>query len=545
MATAKFPRVEIEKHIKLTPENLERIMLLGIPISLQGEEVEIEITPNRPDLLSMQGFLRMIKTYLKEPGLKKYKVNPPEKNFRVKIDSSVKEIRPFTACAIVKNLKFDDIKIKEIIDLQEKLHTTVGRNRKKLAIGIYPLEKITLPIIYEARAPEKIKFRPLEAEHEMTGLEILQKHPTGKEHSSILNGFEKFPVFVDAKGNILSMPPIINSHETGKITRDTKEVFIECSGFDFATLKKTLNIIVTTFADMNGKIYAMELQYEKKEITPDLNPEKIKLSLDNANKLLGLDLRERDLEKLLPKMGYEYSNGIVKIPAWRIDILHEVDIIEDIAIAYGYDKLIPEIPKVATIGEESKKSRIKSKISEILIGAGLIETSSYHLIKDEEAKKANLKENEKIEVEDSKTDYKLLRPNLLIPTLRMFAENKDHEYPQKIFEIGTSFTKDMREETQIKESENLIIASSPANFTEIKGIMDYLARILNIEYKLKEASHKELIDGRSGAIIFNNKQIGYIGEVHPQTLKDWNIKMPLSIIEISLEEIFNSLLSSL
>ena len=117
---------------------------------------------------------------------------------------------------------------------------------------------------------------------------------------------------------------------------------------------------------MGGKIYAMDLEYEKKELTPDLTPEILKISIENVNNLLGLQLKDKDLEKLLPRMGYDYSNGKVKIPSWRTDILHEVDIIEDIAIAYGYDKIIPEIPKVATIGEEGKESKIVSKISDIL-----------------------------------------------------------------------------------------------------------------------------------------------------------------------------------
>ena len=550
MATIKIPKKEVEKHIKLSEENLSKIMLMGIPISVQGEEVEIEVTPNRPDLLSLQGFLRAITSYFKNPGLKKYHVHKPDKDFKVKIDSSVSAVRPYTACAIVKKLKFDDEKIKTLIDMQEKLHSTIGRNRKKAAIGIYPLEKITLPITYEAKKPSEIKFRPLESEKEMTGSEILKQHPTGKEYAKLLESYSTYPIFKDAKGNILSMPPVINSHETGKITEQTTDVFIECSGSDLETLKKILNIIVTTMADMGGQVYAMELDYGKncKLTTPDLKPEKMRVSLDNANKLLGLNLKEKDLKKLLPKMGYEYEKGKVSVPAWRTDILHEVDIIEDIAIAYGYDNLIPEIPEVATIGEESIESKIKGKIAEILIGLGLIETSTYHLIKQEEAAKL---EDNKIEVADSKTEYKILRPSLLIPAFRIFAENKDNEYPQKIFEIGTVFAKSkeieaskklgsLGTETGIKETQNLLIASSPGNFTELKEMLDYLTRMLGTSYTLKEATKEGFIEGRTGAILMNNKQIGVIGEIHPETLRTWNIKLPIAVLELSLEEIFSN-----
>ena len=476
MAKVKFNKKEFESHIKLTKEIEEKINLFGTPLEISDNEMEIEVFPNRPDMLSLQGFLRSFKAFLgKEKRIKKYKIIRPEKNYKVKISSAVKTVRPYTACAIVKNLKFDDEKIKEIIDLQEKLHLTLGRNRKKVAIGIYPLEKITLPINYDALPPEKIVFVPLEKEKEMNGAEILKKHSTGNAYAHLLENFEKFPVFSDAKSKIMSMPPIINSEETGKITEKTTEVFIECSGFDMNVLKKCLNIIVTTLAEMGGAIFQMELDYGKEKIkTPDLSNSKIKISLENINKIIGLDLKEKDLESLLPRMGYEYKNKIVKIPAWRTDVLHEVDIAEDIAIAYGYDKLIPQIPNVATSGKEPKESGTTEKITEILIGLGLIETSSFHLIKQKEVEL--MKPEDKIEVENSKTEYKFLRPNLLIPALRIFSENKDHDYPQEIFEIGAVFSLDDKNKTEngINERINLTIALSPANFTRIKQIFSYL-----------------------------------------------------------------------
>lgn len=535
MAKIKFEKKEFEKYFRIDKNLLDKIAMFGTLVDVYDDYLEIEIFPNRPDLISLHGFMRSFNSFLgKEKGMKAYKINPPEKDFKVKIDSSVKSVRPFTACAIVKDLKFDDSKIKEIMELQEKLHATLGRNRKKVAIGVYPLDKISLPIRYEAKKPENIRFIPLESSKEMNGLQILRDHPTGREYASLLEGKSMFPVFVDAKGRILSMPPIINSNETGKVTEKTKDIFIECSGSNFEALKKTLNIIVTAFADMGGKAFQMELDYgNEKHMTPDLEPEKIKLSIENANNLLGLQLKEKDIENLLQKMGYEYAKGNVKIPAWRTDILHEVDIIEDIAIAYGYDNFIPEIPKVATIGEESKESKLKVKIAEILAGLGLLEISSYHLVKPEELNLMSQKNA--VELEDSKTDYKLLRNSLMIPALRALLENKDKEYPQKIFEIGKVFS---IQKNEVKESENLMIACIPSNYTGLKQMLDYLMRMLDIEYEIRDSSYPDMIDGRTASIIVNKKEIGFIGEIHPETLSNWNINQPVAMIEISLEEIF-------
>jgi phenylalanyl-tRNA synthetase beta chain len=504
---------------------------------LDDDELEIEVFPNRPDLLSYHGFKRSFLAFLgKQTGIKAYKINKPEKNYSVKIDSSVKDIRPYTACAIVKGLKFDDDKIKEMIDIQEKLHQTLGRKRKKLAIGIYPMEKIKLPITFMAMEPDKIKFIPLESDKEMSGLQILQRHPTGREYANLLAGKAKFPVFIDAENNILSMPPIINSHRTGKVTTETTDVFVECSGFDFNSLSKCLNIIVTNLAEMGGKIYQMELQYKDKKITPNLNPEKMKIDIKNVNQLLGVELKEKEVKTLIEKMGHNYSKGIVETPAWRTDILHEVDLIEDIAIAYGYENFTPEIPEVATTGEINRKEIIKRKIGEILSGLNLIEVSNYHLTtKTDQFRNMIIPEEKIIEVENSKTDFTILRKDLTHYMMKILSENVDCEYPQKIFEVGKVFTP--------VETDNLALAIAPANFTEVRQILEYLFRMLNVNIKITEPEKvpNYFIDGRTAEIKLEDKTIGFIGEIHPKILRNWKIKMPVSLFEINLEEIYKKL----
>ena len=509
MANIKLPKKLFEKEIgKLDEKMQHKIAMFGTPVeSITNDELELEIFPDRPDLLSYQGFKRGFLAFLgKKTGLKTYKLNPPEKDFKVIVDASVADVRPYTACAIIKGLKFDDEKIKELIEIQEKLHTTVGRKRKKLAIGVYPLEKIKLPITYKAMEPDKIKFTPLEMDREMNGLQILQRHPAGRDYAHLLAGKTKFPVFIDADNNILSMPPIINSQLTGKVSESTKDIFIECSGFDLDILKKCLNILITTLAEMNGKVYQMEVMYKRKEITPDLTPEKAKISIENANKLLGLDLNEKQIKVLLEKMQYNYKSKTVEIPAWRTDIMHEVDLIEDIAIAYGYDNLVPEIPEISTIGQEDPKETKKRKISDILSGLNMLEISNYHLTnKKEQFTKMGLGEKQEkgfIEVEESKTDFNILRKDLTHYAMKILSENVDSEYPQKIYEIGKVFNNN-----PLEEQENLCIALTPGNFTELKQVLEYLARMLDIKLNLEESTDSPLwfISGRNAKIKLENK----------------------------------------
>lgn len=551
MAIVNVKKKLFEKEIgRLTDDMQNKIALFGTPIeSIDDDIIQIEIFPNRPDLLSYQSFKRSFLAFLgKKTGICTYNLKKPEKDYMVTIDASVKDVRPYTACAVVRGLRLDDDKIKELIEIQEKLHMTLGRKRKKVAIGIYPLDKIKLPITFKAVEPDKIKFTPLESDKELSGLEILQKHPAGKEYSHLLAGKAKFPVFIDSNKNILSMPPIINSELTGRVTEKTKDVFVECSGFNLESQKLCLNILTTCMAEMGGKIYQMDVKsgLGKKEITPDLSSEKMKVSIENINKLIGIDLKEKQVKGYLERMGYNYNNNIVEIPAWRVDILHEVDIIEDIAIAYGYDKLVPEIPEISTIGQEGSVEKLKRNISLIFSGIGAIEVSNYHLTnKKDQSEKMSIPEKKSrfIQVENSKTEYNILRGNLTHFILKNLSDNVDSEYPHKIFEVGKVF---VQEDNSINEKEMLSCALSPGNFTEIKQTLEYFFRMIDQEIVLKEPQNQELspdhfIEGRIAEIIYKGKSIGFMGEVKPKILKNWKIRMPVSLFEIELDDVFKDL----
>ncbi len=545
MTILTLNKKELEKRVgKLTEELKDKITEMGTPIDGEtDEELMIEVFPNRPDLLSLQALSSALLNYTEKTKPKDYKIEKPEKDFLVTIDKSVKKVRPHTVCAIVKNLKLDDQRIKDIIDLQEKLHLTIGRKRKKLAIGIYPLEKIKLPIKYEARKPSEIKFQPLESQVVMTAPQILKQHPTGKEYSDLLKGEEVYPIFVDANNQILSMPPIINSHETGRVSEETKDVFIECSGFNLHYLNKTLNIIVTALSDMGGKIYSMKIKSsEETHTTPNLESEKMEFEVKDINKTLGTDFTEKQIKNYLEKMGIgllkEKNKTFAVIPAWRTDMLHWIDLTEEVAIAHGYENFTAKIPQISTIGEEAKKSIRQKMLANILVGIGLLETSTFHLTTKENIKKMHYSLNDFIEIVESKNENDTLRIDLLTNLLKVLSENSDSQYPQKIFEIGTVFEldKEGKTETGILEKERLAITliDEKVNFTEAKQVLDYLFRMLDKEYELEEVEDNNYILGRVGKILVNKKEVGRIGEIAPRVLKNWKISLPVSSIEMDL-----------
>ena len=547
-----MPTITLNKRVfeklvgkKLPVEQLkERISFLGTDLErIEGNEIVVEVFPNRPDMLSEQGFARAFSSFVgRRVGLRKY--NTRKSNYQVIIDKSVNSVRPFTACAVVKNIKFTDERIKEVIQIQEKLHVTYGRNRKKAAIGVYPFEKIKLPIKFEARKPDEIRFQPLDSPELMSANQILKSHPAGREYAHLLEGKVVYPVFVDSADQILSMPPIINSETTGKIDTKTKDVFIECSGFDFSILSKCLNIIVTALADMGGQIFEMELKYprNKRYVTPELQPEEMKLSVSYVNQILGLDLKEADVKRCLSKMGYDYNKGKALVPSYRVDVLHPADLVEDIAIAYGFDKFKEEIPNVATVAREDSFEVFKRKTAEVLIGLGLIETNTYNLTnKDSLTTKMGVV-IDYVELENAKNaDYNVLRSWMIPSLLQVLKDNKHHEFPQKIFEIGSIFQKNPKEETSVREMNRLAVAISNtrSDYTEIRQVLDSLFRALNIEYSINETEHGSFIPGRVARVSVKGKGVAYIGEIHPVILENLTLEMPVVAFELNLTDLYN------
>lgn len=529
---------------KLPIEKLkDRISLLGTDLeTINEKEIIVEIFPNRPDMLSVQGFARAISSFIGiKTGLRHFKVE--HSNHKMIVDKSVSNVRPYTACAIVKDMHFNDEKIKEVIDVQEKLHITYGRHRKKVAIGIYPFEKIKTPIKFLAQDPKDIVFQPLGFNKKMNALEILEKHPAGRDYGYLLEGMKEFPVFRDANNEVLSVPPIINSHKTGKINEKTKDVFVECSGFDFNVLQKCLNMIVVAMAEMGGKIYSMELTYgNKKFTTPDLNPEKMKADIKYINKLLGLDLKEHEIKRLFERMGYGHKNKKVLIPAYRADIIHQVDLAEDIAIAYGYENFKNLIPHVATIAEENKFEIFKNKISNLLVGLNFLETYTYNLTNNDfQCKKMEI-DAKPIELANSiSLEYNLLRAWTLPSLMEILSNNKHQEYPQRIFTVGTIFKKNNKFDTNIEENERIAttIISEKTDYTEIRQILDYLLRSLDLKYEIIEADHDSFIRGRVGRVIVKGKKIAYIGEISPGVIKNWDLEMPITAFELNLTELYD------
>jgi phenylalanyl-tRNA synthetase beta chain len=549
-----------------------------------GKEIKISITPDRPDMLSLHGLARALRAYMSiAPGMPKYNIKPSD--VKIIIDKSVANVRPYTASAVIDNLRFDDQKIKEIIWVQEKLHQTFARGRKKSSIGIYPLEKIKPHIYYFAEDPKKVKFLPLGADREMNGVEILNEHPTGKEFAHLLEGCKKYPFFKDATGSILSMPPIINSEMTGRVTNSTTSVFIECSGWDFNASKQLLNILVAVFQDMGGTIKSVELHYPDEVIvSPNFTPEYRTIYVKDINKTLGTMLSAKECKNLLERMMYDVvikedfmssapasrsikdaneqdsvqdeslhdgagvqdkarsnKEGIleVSIPAFRTDIWHDIDVVDDVARAYGFNNMEPTLTLVPTTGALLKETVQESMLKNIIAGLGYNQTFTLSLTsREDQFTKMALPELPHIRLgTTAEKSLNMMRLWLTPELIKFLSNNRNKPYPQKVFEVNDVIVPNSEKDVlcENKKKVSVVSAHPTANFTEIKQILEYLMGVYSAEFTIQESSHGSFISGRQAEIIVAGKKVGIFGEISPLVLENWGIEMPISALELDFD----------
>ncbi len=545
MDVVKMPLISIDKRDLLEllgqtvpdDELAYNISMMGTDLREITDTIDVEIFPDRPDMLSTEGFALALEGYLgMTTGLPRFDISSGK--YTAYIDERVRSVRPYAVCAVVTDVELSDGAVKSLMQVQEKLHITHGRNRKKVAIGVHDLEKIEFPVTYTAR-PTDFSFVPLEWNSELTMEEILQKHKKGMEYAHLLAGFSEYPLWIDSAGTVLSMPPIINSEDT-KVEDNTRHLFLDVTGYSRKALEQALNILVCSLARRGGHIFSVQV-HEEGETTlyPRLTPGEMELDLTYLNTWLGLNLQWDEVNTLAERMRYSLSGHTVKIPPYRADILHPVDIIEDIAKAYGIDNIQEEIPPISTIGEEDPLEVFSRKVAYLMVGFGLLEVKTFYLTSKAFFEKTRI-QGALIEMENALTsEYNVLRTCLLPGLLYTLHCNKHHEYPQMIFEIGEVITPyDAAPERTREEIHVAAVVSHPrASFTETKEILKALLENLGIELVLHSRDSPSCIPGRCG-VLGEKEECGIIGEIHPEVLLSWELEQPVAYFELNLSHIF-------
>ena len=539
-----FPNKNIEKILVKLP-------FLGLDIEgIDKEKIRVEYNPNRPDFSSDTGIFRSLKGLLNETvGLPLFKYSS-NKLYEITIDSEVKQIRPILLFFVAKNKKINSFILDQLISMQEDLHNGIARGRKKAAIGIHDLHAFEFPLIYNTRGKDS-SFIPLDQTKPFKLNEILSDIEVGRKYSVLLRNLHQYPTIVDRNNQIISFPPIINSNNT-KINDKSNNLLIEITGTNLETCKSILAILAYYLYDegyeiFSGIIHDDNLTYSSLKLLKDNT---ISIDTNIIKSYLGLNLSTKEIRQILNRCRIDVSitnNRKIKclVPSYRNDIINSVDIVEEVAIGYGIDNIESTIPSfLISAGVRNQYFRKIDEIKETLTGLGFLEMVNFTLLDQNISTIFNSEDKElleKIKVNESKSkEHEFLRTNILSSLIKNLSYNIHEEYPQKIFEIGKTFSF----KNKIVEQWNLgvLIASNKSNYTEAKAIAQSIFKInfgKNISTRRND-NNNLFLKGRCAEILYESKTIGFIGEVNPDLIAKFNLHIPLSAFELNLSSLLKS-----
>ncbi|KAM5509481.1 phenylalanyl-tRNA beta subunit [Fusarium oxysporum f. sp. phaseoli] len=556
-------------------ENDERPIVNG---EQEPPQLKIEIPANRYDMLCFEGIVTNLNIFRGRIEPPKYRIVEPAsgKLESITVKPEAEQVRPYVSGAILRNIKFDKSRYESFISLQDKLHQNLARNRTLVSIGTHDYDTIKGPFTYEALPPKDIKFIPLNQTKEMDSAELMNFYENDKHLGRFLHIIRDSPVYpaiYDSNRVVCSLPPIINGDHS-KITLDTTNVFIEITATDLTKLDIVTDIMVTMFSMYCSEPFTVEPvqinsdHNNQTRVTPNLKPRVAEVEIDYLNSCTGLTESPESLCKLLSKMSYtstpstKDSNILeVAIPPTRADVLHQCDVMEDLAVCYGYNNLPRTAPsRSATVGAPLLVNKLSDIIRIEAAVAGWSEVMPLILCShDENFAWLNRKDdgNTVVRLANPKTaEYQVVRSTLLPGLLKTIRENKGHSVPMKIFEVSDVVFKDESQERKARNERHFAAAwyGRTSGFEVVHGLLDRVLLMLrtafltheeglsgkSVDFEVKENPSKpdgywieELDDatffaGHAASVYLRlggkERRIGEFGILHPTVLEKFDLK---------------------
>lgn len=529
---------------------------------------KIDLPANRYDLVCLEGLGKALR-YFRNTALPLPKYNvlgAGSEEWTMKVDPSVKSVRPFIVCGVLKNITFTADSYKHFIDLQDKLHFNVGRQRSLVSIGTHDLDTLAQPFLYTAKPPEEIEFVALNQTKKMNCRQLFEHIEANEAHLKpylpLISSSPLYPVIYDSNGVVLSLPPIING-EHSKITLATKNVFIEVTARDRTKAHVALNTILTIFSQYCQNPWESHavrvVEDEQTTVSTPIFPQlEVPVALEYINRNLGLALSSEEACTLLRRMmldarpSADGQSITAVIPPSRTDIMHPCDIMEDVGIAYGFNNLPSTIPSTVSIGARQPRNKLTELLRFEIAAAGFSEILTFSLcaIKENFEQLRRSDNGSAVLLSNFKSETTAAcRTTLLVGSLLTLQSNLSQPVPIKIFEISDVVLKDPTNAVGASNHLRLcaMYAGMEAGFEIVHGLLDRVMTLLAVPwcpktgYFLRESADPVFIEGRRADIFATLKgrtepvKLGSMGIVHPEVISNFKLKYPCSAIEIDLD----------
>lgn len=521
----------------------DQVSKLGFDIeSMDHDNVAVELTANRLDLLDAVGLARTLKNFMHKSKKFIYKIDDTTPAFTVSVDPSVKKIRPYISGLVAEGLRLDDQAIANLMNFCEKFCDTYGRGRRKIAIGMHNLGRVKPPIIFRSGSDES--FVPLGGKEKISYSKVLEETEKGRQYSKIIKSGKVcyYPELIDSEGT-MAFIPILNSDRT-KLTPSTTSIFVDITGTSQYAVNKTADLIAATFMDMDATVRRVRISYDGEQVdTPELAEKYLVIPLARIEREIGIVIGFNNVISLANKMGYEAAlvgNNIrFRIPEYRLDIIDEQDVIEDIAIGYGYEYIRPLALPYTQGGEIEHQTKFNRRAAEIAVGLGFSEFANSYLTNEEmNFDRPNLeRDSSAVMLKNPKTEATTIMRTWVLPSLLHNLGMSTHDkMPQNGFELDMAFKV---KGGKVSESYHIAALSvdPKTNFNDIKASVEGFLTALGVDYSISKYDHKSFIDGRCGEVKVNDKNAGFFGEIHPKVLKNFGIEEPGTAFEIVLDKL--------
>jgi len=549
----------------------EDLFALGIEFEgwSEDDEMQLEFAPDRLDRLSVEGIARSLRYhYGDDRGVYVPSTNDPEWTL---VAEETPEERPYITGAIVRGLDFDEESLASLIQVQEKLHATMGRQRAKGAIGVHDLTMLKgeagqngsgKGIRYTAVDPDDERFVPLDSDEEMTPREVTEGHHMGSQYADLVADMERYPAIYDEIG-LFSFPPVINGRRT-EVSTDSRDLLIEMTGTDQWTIDHMCNIVCYALSARGAQVERVSVEYAEDAPgeyagetldRPDFSVRTKTVAHERIESIVGVEFDEETVIDCAERSGLDAETTEVgddelayevEIPPYRVDVLHPLDVIDDVGRAYGFNDLEPRYPDVSTVGGRHERSRLEDAARDALVGLGFEDLLNFHMINEAE----NF-ERQRIAPGDDAVGgglpvtirqpyseaYTILR-TWALPSLLMVLENNTHRaYPQHLAEIGLAAELDDSENTGVTEHRTVAaaLAEADVSYEDARARLQALASAFGTELETPPTEHPTFIPGRTAEVVLDGESAGVIGEVHPEVIVEHDLELPVAAFELRLD----------
>lgn len=519
---------------------------------------KIEVGANRYDLLCLEGLVDALRVYLGKVATPQVRVLPG--SLTMTVGAATGSIRPHVVCAVLRDMAFTQASYDSFIDLQDKLHTGLARHRTLISMGTHDLDTVQGPFRYEARAPAAIQFKPLNQAAVVDGHQLVRLYETDskiKRYLHIIRDSPVFPVILDRDGVVLSLPPLINSDHS-KISLGTRNVLIEVTATDLHKAHVGLNMVVAAFSRYCRDPYTVEsvtvVQPDgQAATTPDFSSRLEVVEVAYINRMTGLGLTAAEISTLLARMmlaarpSPDGRHVEVSVSAVRSDVLHACDIMEDVAIAYGFSRLPKAAPTTTGFGVPLPINKLSDFVRREVALAGFSEVLTFTLCSHAE-NFAHLQHKdsgkEAVVIGNPKTsDFEVVHTSLIPQMLKTLHSNISQPLPIKIFQVLDVVRQSPTNDVGAANERRLcaLYCSMSSGFEVVHGLLDRVMQMLDVPldradgFALEASDSPTFLPGNQARVLYQGQPIGVLGIVHPKVTAAFEAPYVSSLLEISLQ----------